>query len=444
MKRNKILLRVPSTFLLERSYLAKVIFEEFLGVDFDIETDHLLTDKYIVSCGDNYILLFDDFFAKTDEEHGYLLEDLIPAQVDFVNDGFINGKDIPLVYGTGGISVEPDRLICGHDIFASVFFMLTRWEEVVIKETDYLERFPAKRALAVRHGFLHRPVVNEWIAMLQNMLLYLNPSMRFRQPQTFQINFTHDIDHLNSPVSVKEFAKDIIRRKSLSAVNIRMSYFIKKENPYDVFDHFMDVSEKNNSLSRFYFMTGHNIPGKDGEPYNQTPLYRKMLKRIRERGHVIGFHPSLLTFNDTDMFSKEKKLLEQDIQAPVTEGRQHALRFQMPETWRMWEQNNMETDSTLGYSAIEGFRCGTGHTFSTFDVVNRKALALKEMPLVIMDTTLHVNRKLGLQESEAAIRNLINTGRHYNTPVTLLFHNLIKDKIDWSNWMWLYNNLFNS
>jgi len=102
----------------------------------------------------------------------------------------------------------------------------------------------------------------------------------------------------------------------------------------------------------------------------------------------------------------------------------------------------MELDSTMGYSAREGFRCGTGNTFSVFDVVGRKSLKLKEMPLLVMDTTLHVNRKLDIETSKAIFQSYIQTGRKYDMPVTLLFHNLINEKIDWKNWKALYQALF--
>lgn len=327
-------------------------------------------------------------------------------------------------------------------IFSPPFFMLSRWEEYVIKETDYLERFPAAASIAFRNDFLHRPVVNEWIGMLKNMIGRLIPGFVFKNLQPFELIFTHDIDLLNAPTTIKEFAKDILKRKRPDAFVKRLNYLFKGNNPYDVFDYFMDVSEKNNTRSRFYFMTGHNVPGRDGEPYNETEFYQRILKHIRERGHVLGFHPSLLTYDDSQMFKKEKGQLEHDINAKVTEGRQHALRFKLPSTWNLWEEHGMELDSTLGYSAKEGFRCGTGCTFSVFDVVNRKRLKLKEMPLVIMDTTLNVNRKLNTESSKEVINSYIKTGRKYDMPITLLFHNLIDDSIDWKNWKSLYQDLF--
>ncbi len=142
------------------------------------------------------------------------------------------------------------------------------------------------------------------------------------------------------------------------------------------------------------------------------------------------------------MFFKEKQQLEADIDLKVTEGRQHALRFSFPETWRIWENNGMLTDSTMGYSAREGFRCGTGSTFPVFDFLAKKMLTLKQMPLIVMDTTLNVNSKLSIGESKKIIKYYIQTGQKYNMPITLLFHNLINDSIDWKGWKNLYDELF--
>ncbi len=91
--------------------------------------------------------------------------------------------------------------------------MLTRWEEYVIKDRDYLERFTASASLAFKYNFLHRPVVNEWIEMLKSMMTKLWPQIITTNSQPFQIYFTHDIDLLNAPVTIKEFAKDIIKKK---------------------------------------------------------------------------------------------------------------------------------------------------------------------------------------------------------------------------------------
>jgi hypothetical protein len=102
----------------------------------------------------------------------------------------------------------------------------------------------------------------------------------------------------------------------------------------------------------------------------------------------------------------------------------------------------MQVDGTLGYSSKEGFRCGTGNSFPVFDVVSRRQLSLREQPLVVMDTTLHVNRKLSVEASGAVFSYYMQTGKKYDMPVTLLFHNLLHDAIDWKGWAGLYAELF--
>jgi hypothetical protein len=439
---DSINISIPDNFVPERSYLVYVIFEEFLGLKPRIVIDHTLSAEYVIGRDEKKIVFNDHFFSAVDPSHGYLFDEFVPKKVFFVSNGFLPDSSVPVLYGIDKLETSGNEIRCGYDIFSCVFYMLTRWEEMVIKERDSLDRFPAQSSLAFKNGFLQRPVVNEWIAMLQKMLLHLFPSLTFKPSQSFHINFTHDIDFLNSPVSLREFAKDVLKRRSIAAFYRRFTYLMKGENPYDLFDYFMNISERNSSLSRFYFMTGHNLIGRDGENYNSTPFYQKTLRHIKERGHVIGFHPSLLTYKDPIRFSREKAQLEADTGQSIIEGRQHALRFEMPSTWQMWDHNGLLIDSTMGYSAHEGFRCGTGNLFTVFDVINRKPLRLKEMPLVIMDTTLHVNRKLSIEQSAEIITGYINKGRKYNMPITLLFHNLIDESIDWGSWRRLYHDLF--
>ena len=433
---------IPGDFFPERSYVIGTVFKEFLGLEYHIRVSEELSDSYTITLGEKRIVLADDFFSRYEEPDGYLGMAGIPLSVRYLMTPFIVEKDIPVFLGGAGFSKEENEIICGIDIFGMVFFMLTRWEEYVIGERDYLQRFPAESSLAFKHGFLNRPVVNEWIALLAGMMRSLWPGIAIIPRERYGIVFTHDIDLMSKPVSLREFAKDVLKRKSPLAFSRRLGYLFGAGNPYDIFDYFMDVSERHHTVSRFYFMTGHQVPHRDGEPYNDKPIYKKALQRVRERGHVTGFHPSLNTFNDLSLFRQQKAQLEKDCGGLISEGRQHALRFELPLTWQIWEAAGMQVDGTMGYSSREGFRCGTGNSFPVFDVVNRRQLALREQPLVVMDTTLHVNRKLSVQASGEIFRYYMEVGKKYDMPVTLLFHNLLHDAIDWEGWAGLYANLF--
>ncbi len=435
-------IQIPTGFIPERTYITQLIFKEFLGLQYNLTVSHEDSEFYKIELGGKYIIIADDFFGSFKENENYLKLENIPEKVINLKHPLAVEANIPIIFGTGKYLHLANEIHCGIDLFASIYFMVTRWEELVVKKRDYLGRFPAEESLAFKHGFLHRPVVNEWVGMLKNMIHILWPELEMPASNKFEIIFTHDIDLMSKPIGFREFAKDLIKRKSPSAFFKRTGYLLSAENPYDMFDYFMDMSERNNTLSRFYFMTGHQIPNRDGEPYNNKLIYKKALQRIKARGHIIGFHPSLNTYNDPALFNTQKRQLEEDSGLVIEEGRQHALRFELPLTWQIWESAGMKLDSTMGYSAQEGFRCGTGNTFTIFDVINKSKLHLMERPLVVMDTTLQVNRKLPVTASASILSNFIEVAKKYDMPLTLLFHNLFKDEIDWMGWSDLYSSLF--
>ncbi len=103
---------------------------------------------------------------------------------------------------------------------------------------------------------------------------------------------------------------------------------------------------------------------------------------------MIGFHLSYNAYNDQKQWKEEFNKLSSKISQNVKIGRQHFLRFEVPTTWQIWEDNNMKWDSTLSYADKEGFRCGASYEYSVFNILTRKKLKLKEMPLEVMEVTM--------------------------------------------------------
>ena len=63
------------------------------------------------------------------------------------------------------------------DVFGACFFLLSRYEEVVATPRDPHGRFPASEAVAVRAGFLERPLVNEYAEILWACLSAIYPGL---------------------------------------------------------------------------------------------------------------------------------------------------------------------------------------------------------------------------------------------------------------------------
>ena len=114
------------------------------------------------------------------------------------------------------MEIGNDKIICGIDIFASSFFMLTRWEEYVIKKRDMHNRFSAYESLAFKYNFLNRPVVNEYIVMLKNMLNHIDSRLRFKKYK-YSLLLTHDVDiplkYRSFLDGFREILGDLVKRK---------------------------------------------------------------------------------------------------------------------------------------------------------------------------------------------------------------------------------------
>jgi len=403
----------------EKSYALDVIFRHFLGLEYEITEK--ATGNYKISFNERHIEVYDSF--QDDEIYSF------PKPIVVDDDSYT-----PL-YGDSTIEETSRYVKLNGDIFASAFFMLSRWEERNCQNKDQFNRFSASDSFVFRNNLLHRPLVNEYVEVLWSFLRKLRFDKK-RLSKEFKIIPTHDVDAVKQTSFIRRFLGDIIKRRDLkSAFTTLKNAFV---NEYDMFDWLMDVSENNGLKSRFYFMAADKSEFDDGYDIRSQ---KSLVNRIIKRGHIVGFHPGFYTYNNTDNFNKEKTRLENVLGETVLEGRQHYLRFEVPGTWKMWNNNGMKVDSTMGYADHEGFRCGTSDEYPVFDVESRKPLDLLERPLVVMEGTLLLYRNLSREESCKQLDYYKRVCRKYKMPYTILFHNTSFTASKWRGWKKVYSDL---
>jgi len=444
-----IVINIPNNFLPERKYIVGILFNDFLGLKNKILIKQNVDRSEIVLDNQKRLIINDAFFSNFKDSLDYLSKKNIPNKVNFIENQFIPEKDIPVFYGNDELKIEKDEIICGIDIFASSFFMLSRWEEYVNKSRDSHNRFPASESIAFRNQFLSRPIVNEYVEMLWNMLKYLGIKQK-RKEKKYQLILTHDIDNIYKYLHWKRIfmrlGGDIIKRKNLKLFynTAYQCYRVKagiEKDPFNCFDYLIKKSDYLGVKSRFYFMAGGNSIYDNNYSMREADA---IISKIKEKEHIIGFHPSYNSFNNEELWKKEKEKLENSFNLKLEEGRQHYLRFQVPDTWRIWENNGMSIDSTCGYADVEGYRCGTGDEFRVFDIINRQQLKLKERPLIIMEGTLKGKnyRNLSLENAKCIYNGYLNVAKKYQSTLTLLWHNSSFDSCSiWKGWDKLYDEV---
>ena len=410
---------IPNNNIQERKYVIDILIGEFLGLTYEVTVDSGIDSWNIVLENGNKLVIQDHFFNKFKKDLEYLDEKNIPKKIEFSKNDFIVENDIPVIYGNSQFSIFNSQLIkCGVDIFASSFFMLTRWEEYVNKIRDKHNRFPAYASLAYKNNFLDRPIVNEYVEMLWNMLRFLGCKQE-REKREFKFVLTHDVDvaykYMNLLSGVREIIGDILKRKNLylafeNLSNKILSHLKLKKDPFDTYDYLMDISESIGVKSYFFLHSSNNAK----EDVDNDKFLKEIASKILNRGHFLGYHPSYDAYNNYELFVNDKEKMENIIKQKLTFGRQHYLRFEVPTTWQIWEEAEMEWDSSIGYSGVNGFRSGICFEYSVFDILRRKKLNLKEKPLIIMDVSIK-NLDYELK--------LIQEIKKYNGESVILWHN---------------------
>ena len=433
-------------FYTEKEYVCNLIFGELLGIAFEILPRPDI-EQYQIRLPNGSALLIEDHFFKNHRELAYLEPGNVPGAAIQVPHPFEAGASITSIFGRHYYSQTPKEIIFGVDLFASAFFMLTRWEEYARPDRDTYGRFPAAAALAVRAGFIDRPVVNEYAELIWQMLVRLGWSQP-RKSRTARLHLSHDIDHPRlwwTPADrARTLAGSLFRRKNPreAAWWIRHHLF-RPSDPYDIFEDWMAFSEANNIAAHFNFLSDRP-PESDCYYPLQHPFIRNLIKKITERGHTIGFHPSREAFANPQVFQRELDSLRRISPQPVLTGRQHYLCFSAPHTWQRWEDAGMKWDSTLGYSELEGFRCGICQEFPVFNFLTRKTLLLREKPLLAMDVTLAQYRRYSPAQGYDRLQALSRQVKKHGGEFVLLWHNSSWNTYFWAPWQEVYTEFVRS
>jgi hypothetical protein len=446
-----LVVAAPAGYEPERRYILDVVLSDWLGLDWRLRLQDR-PDVRISLEGDASgpsVVMPDALFGTRPPE--WLTAASLPSAplafgtVDEVaSPTLAPGRRLPVLYGTrppadGLVSSGPDGLRLEVDVFGGAFFMLTRYEELVVPDRDRYGRFPASSSLAARAGFLRFPIVDAYVELLWSALERVWPRLR-RRSRRFDVVLTHDVDDPlatlgRGPAQIgRQFAADLLVRRDarLAARRARSLAAARRGDhrldPYNTFDFLMDVSERHGRRSAFYFLANRQL-----DPYNGTYLLehswiRALIGRVHRRGHEVGLHASFHSYRDPTRTKEEFAHLRAVAEAEGVRqeqwgGRQHYLRWANPVTWSNWDRAGLTYDCSVAYADAVGFRAGTCHTYRVFDLHQRRPLEVRERPFQVMDMTLFSYMSLSPEAGYAAVMECAEECRRYRGSLGLLWHN---------------------
>ena len=380
------------------------VFSTYFGIEYQLTEN----PNIAVNSGNLYIN-----YSKNKLPHFYnvfqddlLLQDDIHEQKLFVS----REAGMPVFFQT------TDHYELKFDVFSGVFYLLSRYEEYLPHEKDIHDRYKSSNSILAKKEFNFSPVIETWLIFLKEELLKINPVLSFKKYQ-FEYIPTFDIDNVyrylgrnwkKHPPSILEIAC----WKTLSG---------QQQDPYDVFDEILLETNKYKLKPTFFFLL--NDDGKNNS--NVSPESKRYLELIRKISEItdIGLHPSYHSLEE-NLVADEYHKLFQITNRNICNSRQHFLKITFPELIENFKETNaLNTDYSLMYPDIIGFRAGISRAFPLFNLVKNESTGIIMQPSCWMDATYEYyqpQKKLQIQEN---FLTLFNQLKEINGILVPIFHN---------------------
>ena len=285
----------------------------------------------------------------------------------------------------------------GFDIFAAIFYLLTRYEEYLPHKKDSYGRYGHFNSVAFREGFLHLPLINIWLEDFRKLLTQRNEA--FSKPGNhFSFLPTYDIDMAwvfrNKGIKRNiggvllfllkgQFRKMMFRIRVLRGI---------RKDPYDAYD-WMDRLHKEHALNPVYFFLVAKATGRfDKNNDIDVPEFRQLIKSIASK-YEVGIHPSWASGDHPSLLTGEKTTLEEITGKKITASRQHFIRFNLPTTYQHLVALGITNDYSMGYGTCNGFRASIASPFYWYDLKKEEKTKLLIHPFCFMDANSYYEEK---------------------------------------------------
>lgn len=434
----------PNNNIPERTYAINALLSDVLGCkqeDYNIRYEE--DSAYVISfVGDGKkIIIEDHFFNRYPEPFSYLKKESIPETLRYFH-GL--GMDVPIIYGEDKFVQKENGAVIGLDIFASTFFMLTRWEESLLGREEKGD-CDESQLFCVKHGIHHRPIVNEYAELLRKLL----PSPLLCATHNYKVILSHDVDGFLTPTWMT-IGKAFVRQTIKGAPQNRTLHLTWKDEirykkafprAWSQFDIYTKSAEKFDIEEWFYFKVC--AKGETEATYGYDSQEAKSIVGKLKSKHnpkvVLGFHPSQNTFGNRDQWSKEVERIKGLLNDTPIIGRNHHLLYNY-ETLRLWEsitETPLHISNCVFHKRL-GFRSGVCVPYRLFDLYQRRVMNLIEHPCQIMDTVIRYDEKVkSANERWLDIQSVIDFVKHYQGELVLTWHIYIRNRMliqDYFNW----------
>lgn len=411
-------------------YICRLIFEQHLGLSHTVTPDKQAFENYN---GPKIAYTSSETGAYLSIQPAGLLFETGARQQD-IKTTLFHGISVP--FATSGGSFP-------FDLFAAIFYLLSRYEEYLPFEKNQYGQFKAEDSLAFKLGFLHKPVADCWIESLKEELKQQYPSLQFKEKH-FAATFTYDIDvaYAYKGRNVLTTAANTLKHLlTLKTGEVKKRFAVLRGAIKDPFDTYSSIAAQQKNYHHeilFFFLLGpRNKYNRNIDPFNKE--LQQLIKTIADTA-TTGIHPSYFTDDNYLQLQHEKLLLETISNKKITRSRQHYLRLVFPNTCMNLIKAGITDDYTLGFAELPGFRAGTCSSFKFYNLLTEEETALTIHPNTFMEGTFIEDLQLTPQDALPKMKQLVDEVKKVNGHFISIWHNhSLSNQNEWTGLKEVHN-----
>jgi len=325
-----------------------------------------------------------------------------------------------------------NHAVISADIISAAFYLLSGWQEYFSAERDQHGRFPYAASVQKQYGFVALPVVNYYFDVLRAAVEHvsgqrLTPRRWGEQQAELAAFISHDVDNLHGGWG--EAARAARQQTAPLALKqlgtLAWRWLRGRPAPWANLAAVRAATARYDAPATFFILPRAR-PAANGTPnadYDaQAPALASGWRALAARGAELAVHGSYDAATSAEILAADIDAVSPQ---KVVGNRFHYLRWEPTQTPQLVAAAGIQYDCTLGFAEHYGFRNACCLPFYPFDFQQNRAHEFLEIPLIVMDTTLHHPAYLRLDADEllSTLQPVFAEIKKFGGVVSVLWHN---------------------
>lgn len=329
------------------------------------------------------------------------------------------------------------------DIFAAVFYLITRYEEYVALPQDFDEmgRYKATSSLAYQQNFLQTPLIDKWVVEFEKDLANSVACYGVGSQRHFSFRPLIVIDTLFKYQNTSfvnnsyHFWGNLFKGK-WTALSMQIKALLRlSDDPYCNFATLLQLHNRNNLLPIFFLRVSYDVWWKK-PVYAFTQTYRKLLSH----NYLFELHGSPESACNVHKLIAERKNLFKITKSQITMNCFHNLAFKLPMAYRNLLKASFKEDYSMVYDNEIGFRASTCTPYKYYDLEKEDYFKLVVHPVAMCDDILR-SKGCKREEVQQSMMRLAKEVKQVNGEFVCIFHNdILSDTGRWRHWLSVYES----